>query len=62
MYLISKGGDLNRINNDGHTPIAYDTNRLCAKLNLEKGVVTVRRKKRKRLLHKNGTRVDWDNN
>ncbi len=40
MYLIERGGSLNMLNINRHTPMAFDTNRLCAKLNLSNGIVT----------------------
>ena len=43
MYLHKAGASLNTLNRNFHTPLAYDTNGICKKLNLLQGMVTQKR-------------------
>jgi hypothetical protein len=43
MFLIQQGSDLNAVNKNGHTPLAFDNENLLRKLNLINGISTTKK-------------------
>ena len=65
MKLIKAGASLNNLNNDFQTPLAYDTEKICKKLNLLQGMVTQKRNIRnifKLKRNKSLIKISTDNN
>lgn len=53
--MISYGGDLNIIDKEGYTPVAFCTENLLKKLNLKNAIVNVNEKITSELLATNNT-------
>lgn len=62
MFLVRKGASLNLLNRDNNTPLAYDTARLCKKLNLMDGVTTTNWNHKWNMKNFGNRRKKFDNN